>query len=504
MLLCDGCDVAFHTYCVDLDRVPVGAWFCENCNLQRVISVSTGVTNARQAHNAIDRRTRGQQRRLQNQIRANSSNWARVWQTIRESIDFDLDFPFDSEDQGYAGQSRRRARFSESMPRESGTDYWQRRMEIAERQGAPRRFRDGVTQILNPRAADLNTARGRREPPPPESVEELRAWNAFEKARDLGDGATPQSRKRKSVTASPAESEPTQQPERRLKRPRTRRTHNTEEATADSAAGSSSSGGHRGSRASITNTRPLAEASSEGPSFLQSLLNEVQDSAQDRNKNPYHHSPLALSPDHASPGPSSPDSSPQSSNPSSPRAASLTPPPLSNGRNHSPTLTSRIDPIFPRAEVHNPSPEFSPASSPLDPEPVIRTSKPRGPAPAAAPARSPPLATSNHVPVWKLSSPPPPKPRSKDTSPTRAALPLEVKADLQKMVTAALKPHYKKQTVNKDQYTDINRNVSRMLYEKVSDVKSMDKITRENWEKLAQEEVGKAVKALAPSEEIVA
>lgn len=35
MLLCDCCDYAFHTYCVGLDKVPRGQWFCDTCFARR-------------------------------------------------------------------------------------------------------------------------------------------------------------------------------------------------------------------------------------------------------------------------------------------------------------------------------------------------------------------------------------------------------------------------------------------------------------------------------------
>jgi len=75
-------------------------------------------------------------------------------------------------------------------------------------------------------------------------------------------------------------------------------------------------------------------------------------------------------------------------------------------------------------------------------------------------------------------------------------MPFATKADLQRMVTAALKPHYQSNVVSKDQYTDINRNVSRMLYDKVGETGNVDGEERESWERLASDEVAKAVRSL--------
>jgi len=71
------------------------------------------------------------------------------------------------------------------------------------------------------------------------------------------------------------------------------------------------------------------------------------------------------------------------------------------------------------------------------------------------------------------------------------------KSEIQRMVKAALKPLYQKQEVSKDEYTDINRDVSRLLYDKVGDAGELaDQTNRERWQKVASDEVESAVKAL--------
>jgi hypothetical protein len=67
------------------------------------------------------------------------------------------------------------------------------------------------------------------------------------------------------------------------------------------------------------------------------------------------------------------------------------------------------------------------------------------------------------------------------------------------MVTAVLKPRYVKKEVTKEQYTDINRDVSRLLYEKVGDAGATalaDQETREMWQRMAGDEVETAIQAL--------
>ena len=62
------------------------------------------------------------------------------------------------------------------------------------------------------------------------------------------------------------------------------------------------------------------------------------------------------------------------------------------------------------------------------------------------------------------------------------------------MVKIALRPRYLDKTINKDQYTDINRDVSRKMYDLVGDVSALaDQRARERWQGMAAEEVQKAV-----------
>lgn len=67
------------------------------------------------------------------------------------------------------------------------------------------------------------------------------------------------------------------------------------------------------------------------------------------------------------------------------------------------------------------------------------------------------------------------------------------------MVTAVLKPIYLKKEVTKEEYTDINRDVSRLLYDKVGEAGAdalADQETREKWQQMATTEVDNAVKMM--------
>lgn len=61
------------------------------------------------------------------------------------------------------------------------------------------------------------------------------------------------------------------------------------------------------------------------------------------------------------------------------------------------------------------------------------------------------------------------------------------------MVSTALKPYYRKKTVSKEEYTMINRNVSRKLYEQIGDFEALGVEGRAKWEKVAGDEVDQAV-----------
>lgn len=485
LLLCDNCNAPYHTYCVDLDEVPDRAWYCGECVVNGALDPRGNhiPTPSARAHAPF---TRSQQRALRFSNQASSaSDWARVWRSVWDRLDIDLDFPFD--DDASAAQYRRSQQSNGHGRRRFRA--WERRLQIAQQQGAGERFEDSVDALLERPAI----SRPRPEKPEPESAEELLAWNALEKARDIRTDPSPRSRKRKSATSSPAEpdsgprrkkrrrsttSSPTEEdlpapiPERRFKRPQTRRAY---ELTMSAPPAPESSA-----------SRPSGSVNGDGPSFLQSLLHEVESStaAEESNpngrpnlmiSNPNSHSPS----DHPSPQYSSPAASPTASNHPSPRALSASPPPLSNARPGSPVpLTSKIEPIYP------PAPDLS-----NEPSPSAATISQR-------PHRN--SKSQTRVGRWAVEtagSSSPPQPRSEESSPTRA-MSLSAKENLQKLVKAALKPPYHNGDISKDQYTEINRNVSHLLYDRVGEEGDLNNHNEDALREMAFDEVSKAVQAV--------
>lgn len=471
LLSCDGCSVEYHTYCVDLEDVPVGHWFCETCATQRAIESVCPTRPPQRSHNPADRRTRGQRRRGRNRVQASSSSWARVWQSVWDRLNIDLDFPFDE-----GSSSSRTNQAQRSLSHRRDFRQWERRFQVAERQGGTNRFRDTASTLL-----DLQNNRERPSPPEPESNEEIRAWNALDKAKEIQLDPAPTRKRRKSATSSPSDAEPAPQPERPLKRPRTRRTldpiENSSEASTEALARQRVvAGPSNAHRTDASN----AVVQGNGPSFLQSLLKEVESSAAPDETKGQTRPSLYANTGHPSPQISSPGASPTTSNHASPRALSTTPPPFLSTRPASPfSLTSKVEPIFP-------PPEFSPVRSPSEVTMAYRAF----PDSRQVPKEIRQARSRHHI------SPGSSPPRSEETSPSRISMSLEAKSDVQKMVSAALKPHYKSNSVSKDQYTDINRNISRMLYDKVGDAGSVNGEARESWERLASDEVAKAVESL--------
>ncbi|KNG45373.1 phd and ring finger domain-containing protein [Stemphylium lycopersici] len=469
LMYCHSCEQLCHVFCAGLDRMPSrGPWYCQGC-----------VENPSLLEAASRRRpaVRGPAAWVNGRSRVPRHNqapdeWVGVWQSVWDRLQFDIEFPFDEEEQSetQSDVTRREDR------------RWEERMRVARRAGAANRFQIVTDNLVTGRRRNSNlTTRPtnrtlHREPPKtpkdPESQEELRAWNQFEKAREqlaqadaqpapsVASTSSRRGRKRKSVDSSPADTEPLEQkPERKLKRPRTRMHIENGESSAAGARRNTTT--HAPAAASSPPAAQNGESSAPATGFLQSLLQEVEvDRFAERDKEIAAPQPRriiverACSPQHSSPGLSPVYHKPP---------GMATPPPLN--------LTRTVSPAQKEQQL---SPTYSPYS-PADDDRAGRRKL-------------------VHRSVG-LSSPP----RSKDSSPTRPALSYSTKAELQRMVTAVLKPIYLKKEVSKQQYTDVNRDVSRLLYEKVGEAGAdalADQDTREKWQKMATTEVDVALKAL--------
>jgi len=433
-MYCDGCDKAVHVFCSGYEESPE-VWYCEAClaDMER----DTGLQGIA---SAVRRRPQRRQPAPQGRgRRTNDAIWARVWQEVSHRIDLDLDFPFDDE------LSDRR---TEEQRREFAA--WQRRLEEAGRQGTASRLR-GIA-AARPQRPDATP------PVDPESQEEIRAWNAFDKARESQEAPQAVRRHKRKATASPASPREAESSEaRQLKRPRLRRPPAAFEEPQ--VAESSHDAVQRGEDKST---------------FLTSLLKDVE------NKPVSASSPDASEQCNGqfSPRNSSPARSPTSSGYATPRALSVTPPPQ---RPMSPPLSSTAGPISSPA-----IPTFSPCSpAELSQAADIST----GLYQQGRQRRAYNSPDSDREGALKTEASP--------ASPSRT-LSYSAKEEIQRMVKLALSSRYRDKEINKEQYTDINRDVSRKLYNMVRNASALaDQAEREKFQDVAEEEVRKALALLA-------
>ncbi|OAA54133.1 phd and ring finger domain protein [Niveomyces insectorum RCEF 264] len=521
-------------------------------------------SHRQRARNDFFPRTRQTMRRARR--RARSDEWQGAWGQITGRIWDALNIDLDHDEDEALEEYRRVERLRDNERREF--ERWQERLDIARRLGAQDVFERNIpTAILHHAGRQLGPpstqlglrgSRGQTPAAPQQTHEERQAWGDFEKARECeqivaantnnnntnGSGSNSNSnsnsrkRKSRSVTSSPVEPPP--EPERKLKRPRTRRigalnevassskasssshiqapgrvdqatshagvSTSTSPPLASAAAGSNSASASNSAADSVNNAHaPLAN--DEPPSFLSSLLKEVEMSAPSDDENIRS---LFGDPRPPAVDPSSPvGSSPAASAYNSPRAMSTTPPPQHKTlRPSSPTLlSSHILPVYPPANYSPTRPAASPGGGSgggsangagmgngdnSDSESsnnananannaILNGSQQRSPT------------------VLELRQPRPrrmptrPAPRSLDSSPTRHLLPLEMKESISSIVRTALKPHWKSSQLTADQYAAINRDVSRKLYDEVTNPAAVDTEARRLWEQKANREVERAV-----------
>ncbi|KAI0166365.1 hypothetical protein GGR57DRAFT_23333 [Xylariaceae sp. FL1272] len=492
LLLCDNCDTPYHTYCVGLDSVPRGHWFCLECaeeaaqllaaELDEPDVLAGGLSSFSDGQSDYLPRTQATMRRARQ--RARSDEWQGAWGQITGHVWDVLNIDLDNHDDDESFHNYRRSQQRSERERRE-YQRWQQRLNIASRLGAHDVFAENLSRVIPQRMA--------RPPPPPpppqETPEEAQAWGALEKAMEAESPNRPttshRKRKSRSVTASPAEP-PTPQ-ERRLKRPRTRRVPTQAEGSSSNPV--STTQGAQSSSAATSSSNGTARSPLpvlEGPTFLSSLLKEVEMSTPSDDENIQ----LLFARTRPSTDPLSPITSPSPSAHSSPRALSTTPPPRSlNERPGSPlSLMSRIEPVYPPANFnafsrnggeHSDSESRSRPQHSQHGNGATHTTEIRQP----RPRRQRPSEMGTAVT------------RSSDVSPSRLVLPFEMKESISGIVKDALKPHWKSGQLTADQYANINRDLSHKLYREVSE-QELDDEARSRFEKIANKEVARAVEDL--------
>ncbi|KAK4044604.1 hypothetical protein C8A01DRAFT_42515 [Parachaetomium inaequale] len=488
LLLCDGCDAAYHTQCVDLDEVPRGPWFCMECEHALGPDVMQPVDNVPSRDGGfLGRsyyfpRTQASMRRARQRARSDEwqGAWGRITGRVWDALELDLDYQ--DEEDSVVFEGLQRSRQLREREREEH-ERWQQRLNIAARLGARDVFLNNIARWVD-----------RPQPNPPTREERL-AWGALEKARDM------ESRKRKSrsATAEPNE-EPHHEPERKLKRPRTRRMLPPNGESSSSAARDS---GPSNRQQPPQQPQPQQQqqqqqaqqpqqqqgssslsAAEAPPSFLSSLLKEVEMSTpSDEETLIQMFGPIPGANDAPSPAHSQ---------------GSTTPPP---NRSSSPlmTLSSYVAPMYPpMRKLSLDTAEKSRSSSPhkagqregqsspdnSDSEHRGRRERPSDRHGALELRQPQPRRTHNSI-----------LPRSHNTSPARNPLPLEMKESISKIVRGALKPHWRSKQLTAEQYETINRDISRKIYEEVKNPE-INEDMQQSWERLATQEVARAVASL--------
>ncbi|KAI0480130.1 hypothetical protein GGR56DRAFT_254774 [Xylariaceae sp. FL0804] len=489
LLLCDSCDAPYHTYCVGLPSVPRGHWFCMECSetaadllaeeLGDPDVVAAGLAGLSDGHSDYLPRTQATMRRARQ--RARSDEWQGAWGQIAGRVYDALNLDLDNYDDDDALSNYRRSQQRRQQERQA-YQRWQRRVHIAAENGAGDVFANNISDVLPGRLAPRHAVPS----PPQESPEERQAWGDLERAMEVETPARPapnhRKRKSRSVTASPVEPPP--QPERKLKRPRTRRVP-VQSVAASSSTPAPARPVRNGPPAIALGVANSPTQNSDEPTFLSSLLREVEMSTPSDDETIRALFPL----NKPAADPSSPATSPSPSAHSSPRALSTTPPPRGiNDRPGSPlSLSSWIEPVYPPANygANTSGGEQSDSESrPRQPRrqhnahiPEIRQPRPR--------RHQSPNMSANLV-------------RSQEASPVRApALSLEMKETISGIVKDALKPHWKSRQLTADQYSSINRDLSHKLYKEVRDP-ALDEDSRDRFEKIATREVARAVAELKP------
>lgn len=443
LLFCDDCRSPYHTYCLGIEAAPRGLWYCPPCVIERPSLASRN----------NDSRPAGRGR-----TRPNYDPWERVWLTVGGRYEaLEVEYSTNNEDDG------------PPEPIERDIDAWNRRIDVARRQGGAEVLHEAVPRILE-RLPLVDKE-------PEMSPEEKEAWAMFEEAEDAllhpvdqeGEGeeepmdetqdqttesGTAASRKRrlsKLLASSPqADRKPREDgasaeaqdvppespsqpvPERKLKRPRTRRLVPHPLANLDSPPVDTNQPRRLSADAGSNSPTATRDPAPSSPTLLDTLLADID-----------------------KPQPST-------------MAGLKFPRPISSNR---PTFLPPSSPLTPPME----GPESSPSS------PIHEYQQPQE-------------VTLPHSPPAEPSSPPP---RQDSASPS--GLSFSNKKEIEKLVRLALAPYYQAGDMSSDQFAEINKAVSRILYNKITGDGRIREWEKSRWMGYAKKEVEKHVEILKSS-----
>ncbi|KAF3171339.1 hypothetical protein TWF788_009934 [Orbilia oligospora] len=450
LLFCDDCRSPYHTYCLGIEAAPGGLWYCPPCVIERP---SLGSRNN-------DSRPTGRR----NRTRPNYDPWERVWLTIGGRYEaLEVEYSTNNEDDGAP------------EPIERDINAWHRRIDVARRLGAAEVLNEAVPRILE----RLPLV----EKEPEMSAEEKEAWAMLEEAEDA------------------------------LLHPEEHEEEEEEEEGEDEELMDETQDHTAGSNAAASRKRRLSKLLTSSP---QAERNPREDGASVEPQDVLPESPSQPVPERKLKRPRTRRLVPQSlANLDSPPVETIQPRRLSaDAGSNSPTATrdpapssptlldtllADIDKVqpstmaglkFPRPISSN-RPTFLPPSSPLTPPTEGPESSPSSPSNEYL---QPQEVTLPHSPPAEPSSPPP---RQDSASPS--GLSLSNKKEVEKLVRLALAPHYHAGDMSSDQFAEINKAVSRVLYNKITGDGRIREWEKSRWMGYAKKEVEKHVEILRGS-----
>jgi hypothetical protein len=463
-LICDSCDRPYHTYCVWIDEVPPGDWFCDTCSFPHLQRRPPNSSSSRTrfaptptwVHSRLASRRAGRNRRWENDI--------------VDDDDDDMEDLNDAE-QGIPARTRISVNSYELPARLINTRNSPfdaiRASLLASRS---RRIPSSARLSAPASASEQET-----EDSPKETPEEASSWNAFETAKQIElDAQAGVPKGARSITKSPREPI-IAQPERKLKRPRTRRA----EDFAESSPVAVESPGQR-------STKRIRTSEPES-GFISSILKVVEasnlpeyETGTSRNSNaqsPTANGNPALSPN--------PQTSPTPSNHPSPRQASASP--VISPLSHSAPLRLSSD-IRPRYPVAN-----------YVPEPVQRSTSPSKQ--HTSDGNNGTTEMNGQVESSKTSSATG-SDDDKDKEDTHKAEEkrtprvkpnFRVKNIVVDMVRKELRPFLRSKEISEGDFENINRTVSRGLYSEIGETTVSEEELRSAWQSIAKDRVDHAV-----------
>ncbi|KAI5840006.1 hypothetical protein DFP73DRAFT_194471 [Morchella snyderi] len=500
LLVCDDCSRSYHTYCLGLDAIPQqNSWYCSRCSERHIAAQLAGFQRSGRRRGV---RTVGEIRRVRRQDQRDmESRQDRAWQNAWQRLDSDL------------GERALSAAVAAEQRITNQRDAQVERM-IRRREVAAAQIGEGPNGFNEQLAWMIPTSRPRTFPDhqQPISEEEQSAWRMFDIAEGIEKSPCKRSRRNsQEITRSPG-SDNGEKPRR--KRPRTRRDSQLTDGTTMTTEAPSGSSTVLAvptipSTVPATSMRDREQAGfvpTASGSYLGHILESIAKSAETAAPDPPQVGLWGIDLTKMRP------LSPEPSNAASPRSRPTSPvaqspyiiPSLLRSRPHSPIETSQmplspssptrripiishLQPAPTRAWESSLSPPTSRANSPIQRQQQLTfldedpgSDDARGGASSSSDTDSISKKHRHHCKHGVI----------------RSAITLQVKADIANMVRSVLKPYYPEK-LSKDDFTQINKSVSRKLYQLVEADEGSDIAgDKEKWIKFAEEEVMLAVECL--------